>query len=100
MPPQVRVCRLRVRILHIIPSVSTKRGGPSLAVLAMVRALRACRVDAEIATTTDDGDGVLDVPVNQLTDREGVPVRFFTRFSPPLRPLREFFEFLSGAGNP
>ncbi len=56
----------------------------------MVRALRTHGVDAEIATTTDDGDGVLDVPVEQLTERDGVPVRYFPRFSPPLRPVREF----------
>ena len=79
-----------MRVLHVIPSVSPKRGGPSLAVLAMVRALRARGVDAEIATTTDDGDGVLDVPVEQLTEREGVPVRYFDRWSPPLRAVREF----------
>ena len=79
-----------MRVLHVIPSVSPKRGGPSFAVLAMVRALRTHGVDAEIATTTDDGDGVLDVPVEQLTEREGVPVRFFPRYSPPLRPVREF----------
>ena len=79
-----------MRVLHVIPSVSPKRGGPSFAVLAMVRALRAHGVDAEIATTTDDGDGVLNVPVHQLTDREGVPVRFFPRYSPQLRPVREF----------
>ena len=79
-----------MRVLHVIPSVSPKRGGPSFAVLAMVRALRARGVDAEIATTTDDGEGVLDVPVEQLTEREGVPVRYFDRWSPPLRAVREF----------
>lgn len=79
-----------MRVLHVIPSVSPKRGGPSAAVLAMVRALRDHGVDAEIATTTDDGDGVLDVPVAQLIEWEGVPVRFFNRFSPRVRPVREF----------
>lgn len=79
-----------MRVLHVIPSVSPKRGGPSHAVLAMVRALRTHGVDAEIATTTDDGEGVLDVPVDRLAEREGVPVRYFHRFSPPLRPVREF----------
>jgi glycosyltransferase involved in cell wall biosynthesis len=79
-----------MRVLHVIPSVSPKRGGPSLAVLAMVRALRAQGVDAEVATTNDDGESVLDVPLNTPGEREGVPVRFFSRFSPPLRPVREF----------
>lgn len=79
-----------MRVLHLIPSVSPKRGGPSQAVLAMVRALRDAGVDAEIATTTDDGDGVLPVPTGQLIEHAGVPVRFFDRYSPPLRPVREF----------
>ncbi len=79
-----------MRVLHVIPSVSPKRGGPSLAVLAMVRALRTEGIDAEIATTNDDGDRVLEVPLAGLTTHAGVPVRFFARFSPPLRPVREF----------
>lgn len=79
-----------MRVLHVIPSVSPVRGGPSEAVLAMVRALRVQGVDAEIATTNDDGDRELAVPLDELTTHAGVPVRFFARFSPPLRPVREF----------
>lgn len=56
----------------------------------MVRALRTEGIDAEIATTNDDGDRVLEVPLASLTTHAGVPVRFFARFSPPLRPVREF----------
>ncbi len=79
-----------MRVLHVIPSVSPSRGGPSLAVTATVKALRARGVDAEIAATNDDGEGVLDVPLGQLSEFDGAPVRFFPRFSPPLRSLREF----------
>jgi len=79
-----------VRVLHVIPSVSPRRGGPSLAVLAMVRALRAQSVEAEIATTDDDGEGVLSVPLGERIEHEGVPVRFFRRYSPSLRTVREF----------
>ena len=56
----------------------------------MVRALRAEGVDAEIATTNDNGDQVLAVPLDKLTTHADAPVRFFARFSPPLRPVREF----------
>lgn len=56
----------------------------------MVRALRMEGVDAEIATTNDDGDRVLEIPLAAPTMHAGVPVRFFARFSPPLRPVREF----------
>ncbi|MEQ2005869.1 MAG: glycosyltransferase [Limisphaerales bacterium] len=79
-----------MRVLHVIPSVSPKRGGPSQAVLAMVRALREAGVGAEIAVTNDDGEGVLDVPLGERIEHGGVPVRFFRRFSPPFRPVREF----------
>lgn len=79
-----------MRVLHVIPSVSPKRGGPSFAVLAMVSALRAAGVEAEIATTNDDGEGVLPVACGESGDFGGVPVRFFPRWSPALRPLREF----------
>lgn len=48
----------------------------------MVSALRAQGVQAEIACTNDDGDGQLSVALNQQVEFEGVPVRFFKRFSP------------------
>ena len=51
-----------MRILHIIPSISSLRGGPSQAVLEMVKVLQKCGVNAEILTTNDDGYSLLDVP--------------------------------------
>ena len=43
-----------MRILHIIPSISKKRGGPSTAILSMVSALRDVGIDAAILTTNDN----------------------------------------------
>lgn len=79
-----------MKILHVIPSVSAVRGGTSRAVLDMVLALRQTGVDAEIATTNDDGSETLSVPLQQLIEHEKVPVRFFSRLSVNIVSLREF----------
>ena len=82
-----------MRVLHVIPSVSPLRGGPSEAVLQMVHALQEQGVEAEIVTTNDDGEGVLDVPLYERLEYPNhapVPVRFFPRFSPPIPAIREF----------
>ncbi len=79
-----------VKILHIIPSVASCRGGPSEAVLAMVRSQRREAVDAEILSSNDDGAGVLQVPTGSFLQHEGAPVCFLPRLSPKFKPLREF----------
>lgn len=82
-----------MRVLHLIPSISPRRGGPSQAVLAMTAALRRRGVDAAILTTDDDGSHRLPIPLGRWHRRGGVPVLAFPRWSPgapALRPLREF----------
>lgn len=71
-----------MKVLHVIPSLAECRGGASKAAIDMVAALRSLGVDVEIACTNDNGAGVLDVPLDTLTEFQGVPVRFFARHWP------------------
>lgn len=60
-----------MRVLHVIPSISPKRGGPSTALPMLVRASIAAGVEVTVATTDDDGPTErLDVPL-QREVREG-----------------------------
>ncbi len=79
-----------MKVLHVIPSISPLRGGPSKAVIEMVLALNDIGVTTEIATTNDNGRDELNVPLEQLSEFNGVPVRFFKRFSPAIHSIREF----------
>lgn len=79
-----------MRVLHVIPSVSLVRGGPSQAILELAAASRANGLELEIIATNDDGPSVLNVPLGEPVEFHGARVRFFPRWSPPIRPLREF----------
>jgi len=79
-----------MKVLHVIPSVAAVRGGPSKAVIEMVKSLREANCEVEIATTDDNGEILLDVSLNRLHEYQGVPVRFFARFSPNVHVVREF----------
>lgn len=74
-----------MKILHVIPSISMLRGGPSHAALGMVKALRDCGIDAEIATTNDDGDSYLNVPLGQRVEHQRIPMWVFPHAFPQLK---------------
>lgn len=68
-----------MKILHVIPSVAPRYGGPSRAVVEMCRALAARGVATLIATTDADGVGRLDVKIGELVSYEQAPAIFFSR---------------------
>lgn len=81
-----------MNVLHVIPAIAARYGGPSRAVVGMSRALGARGVRTLIATTDADGAGRLPVPCGEVTVHEGVPALFFPRewsegfkYSRPLR---------------
>ncbi|MEB3350063.1 MAG: glycosyltransferase [Cyanobacteriota bacterium] len=84
-----------MRVLHVIPSISPLRGGPSHAVLSMVAALRHQGVDASILTSNDHGPGIQPaMPLGRWHQQEAlgeaVPILAFGRMCPPARALCEF----------
>jgi len=69
-----------LRVLHVIPAVAPRYGGPSRAVLEMCLALQARGVAPLIATTdADGGDHRLPVQIERPVSYGGVPAIFFTR---------------------
>ncbi len=71
-----------MKILHVIPSVSPKRGGPSVAVRRMAEGVAQHGIEVHIATTDDDGarrhpQRVYGKPV----DENGVTLWYFPRQS-------------------
>ncbi len=64
-------------VLHVVPSVAARDGGPSAAVAGMCRALDEQGVPTLVVTTDADGAGRLDVPINETTTFAGMRVRFF-----------------------
>jgi glycosyltransferase involved in cell wall biosynthesis len=80
-----------LKVLHVIPSISPRRGGPSQAAIEMVNALRLRQVDASILTTNDDCESLLtDLPIGAWTTYAGVPVLAFPRWNPPIGVLKEY----------
>jgi glycosyltransferase involved in cell wall biosynthesis len=69
-----------LHVLHVIPSLSPRRGGPSIAVRNVMKALRRGGLQVDVATTDDDGaDRRLAVPLDGFVEVDGQRVRYFPR---------------------
>jgi glycosyltransferase involved in cell wall biosynthesis len=66
-----------VRILHVIPAVAPRYGGPSRVIFEMSRALRGVEAEILIATTNADGPGELDVEIAKPTRFQEMDTIFF-----------------------
>ena len=66
-------------VLHVIPALAPRYGGPSVAVVGMCRALTIAGASVLVATTDADGPDRLPVTVGQVQDWEETPTIFFRR---------------------
>lgn len=68
-----------MRVLHVIPSVSERSGGPGHAIIPMCRALINRGLDASIATTDADLNQRLKVTLDTSFIYKDVPTIFFAK---------------------
>jgi glycosyltransferase involved in cell wall biosynthesis len=72
-----------LRVLHVIPSIGPLRGGPSVAMGTIARALRDAGIEVDVATTNDNDRELLNVPLGSAVDEGGVRYWYFGRTSHP-----------------
>jgi glycosyltransferase involved in cell wall biosynthesis len=68
-----------MKILHVIPYIAPRYGGPSQTIVTMCSALATRNIDVLIATTNADGRDRLTVPIEREVTYRGLPVIFFRR---------------------
>lgn len=68
-----------MKVLHVIPSVSPLRGGPSVMLRTMAKGLAQAGVEVDVATTDDNGPGRLSVSHTIPIVEEAVTYRYFPR---------------------
>ena len=79
-----------MKVLHVIPAVAERYGGPSRSTVGLVHALAKQSVEVLLLTTNADGRGELDVAIGVPASLEGVPTMYFPR------RLGEAFKYASG----
>lgn len=65
-----------MRILQVVPGISPRFGGPSVALTGLARCLTSHGTDTTLLTTNADPAGRLDVPLNDRVIRDGAAYVF------------------------
>ena len=70
-----------MRVLHVIPSLSPRHGGPSKALPVMAQGLIEAGVEVDVVTTDDDGPGqrLTAMPLGEWAPRDGWRVMHFAK---------------------
>lgn len=85
-----------MRVLHVIPSVAARYGGPSQAIYQICTHLLPHDIAPVIAATDADGAGVLPVPLGKLEPYQNIPTIFFRRnFSEAFKYSRQLAHWLN-----
>jgi len=68
----------RLRVLHVMHSISPVCGGPVENLWFLLKAAKMAGIDASVATTNHDGPGrIAAVPLDRFVDVNGTQVRYF-----------------------
>lgn len=70
---------VRLNVLHVIPGVAPRDGGPSVAIHAIVKGLAVLGARVSVATTNADGRGELEVPVDRPVIIDNATYHYFRR---------------------
>jgi len=68
-----------VKVLHVIPSLSSLRGGPTFVLRTLASHLASAGVQVHVATTDDDGRRRQDVPLGTPVSADGATYWYFGR---------------------
>jgi glycosyltransferase involved in cell wall biosynthesis len=68
-----------MKVLHVIPSISERSGGPGQAIIPMCRALRKSGIDVLLATTDADLNGLPAPKLQTISTHQDVPIIFFKK---------------------
>lgn len=71
-----------MRVLHVVPWLAERYGGPVVQVPQAARALSRAGHHVEIVTTNVDGTGTLDVPIGSAIDWDGTAATFHAVSAP------------------